>query len=82
MGLKKLAGKLVDYKQRYERGQAEKIKPKHVSKVMDKLTKKVSDLEAEISSAKSADKQARLKTKLKIAREHVERAEWLMKQIK
>jgi len=81
MGLKKLADKVADYKDRLKRGKASKIKPDHVKKVLEKLRKKVGDLESDITSTKNVDKKARLKRKLGIAREHVERAEWLMKKI-
>lgn len=81
MGLKKLAEKVVDYNERFERGQAEKIKPSHVEKVLRKLRKKAVDLETDIASAHSADKKARLHKKLDIANTHIERAEFLMKAI-
>lgn len=81
MGLKKLAEKVADYNDRLERGKAEMIKPEHVAKVLEKLRKKTADLHADLASTKDADKKARLKNKLDIAREHVERAEWLLKEI-
>lgn len=81
MGLKRLTEKLADYHQRLERGKASKIKPGHVKKVLQKLRKKVADLEAEIASTKNADKKTRLQKKLGIAREQVTRARWLLKQI-
>jgi len=82
MGLKKLADKLAEYNERLKRGKASKIKPSHVKRVREKLQKKVSDLEADITSAKTADKKARLTRKLSIAHEHIERAEWLLKSIR
>lgn len=81
MGLKKLAAKVVDYNERLESGKASKIKPQHVEDVLQKLRSKSTDLEAEISSATSADKRARLEGKLQIARAHIERAEWLLKEL-
>jgi len=81
MGLKKLAAKVVDYNERLESGKASKIKPGDVEKVLKKLRAKSADLEAEIAAAKSSDKKARLKDKLKIAHTHIERAEWLLKEL-
>jgi len=81
MGLNKLAEKVVSYNERLERGKAEKIKPDHVKKVLKKLRNKTADLEAEIDSAKNKDKKVRLNRKLEIAREHVDRAEWLLREI-
>ncbi len=81
MGLKKLAGKLSDYNTRLERGKAGKIQRSHIEKVMRKLQRKASQLEAEIASEDNKDKKARLQRKLGIAREHLARAEWLLSQI-
>jgi hypothetical protein len=81
MKLKKLTEKLADYKDRLERGKAEKIRPDHVERILEKLNKKAVDLEAEIASAKNPDKKARLERKLGIAREQIERAAWLLQEI-
>jgi hypothetical protein len=81
MGLKKLAEKLSDYNTRLELGKAEKIEAGHVRKVMEKLQKKSAQLQAEIAQEEKADKKARLERKLGVAREHVERAQWLLAQI-
>ncbi len=81
MGLKKLAAKMEDYNQRLESGKASKIKPRHVEKVLQKLRAKSIELEAEIASTTSADKKARQEGKLQIARTHIERAEWLLKEL-
>ncbi|SFU04794.1 hypothetical protein [Sedimentitalea nanhaiensis] len=81
MGLNKLAAKVVEYNERLESGKASKIKPNHVEKVLAKLKKKTDELEAEIASAHSADKKARLEKKLGVARTHVERAEWLLNEL-
>lgn len=81
MGLKKLARKVADYNERLESGLASKIKPGHVEEVLSKLRKKEADLEAELSASGNADNQTRLKRKLKVAREHINRAEWLLKEI-
>lgn len=81
MGLKKLAKKVEEYNERLENGKALKIKPHHVEEVLQKLRSKSTELEAEISSAKSVEKKARLDSKLQIARTHIERAEWLLKEL-
>ncbi|MBT8456968.1 MAG: hypothetical protein HKO95_07820 [Rhodobacteraceae bacterium] len=81
MGLKKLAAKVDEYNDRLEGGKASKIKPSHVEKVLEKLQKKSDELEAEIASATSAEKKARLERKLGIAKTHLERADWLLKEL-
>ncbi len=81
MGLKKLAAKVEEYKERLESGKASKIKPKHVEKVLDKLRRKSADLEAEMARATSDEERARLERKMRVARTHTERAEWLLKEI-
>ncbi len=81
MGLKKLTGKVADYRQRLESGKASKIKPSHVEKVLEKLRTKRAELEADVADAHDPDKQARLKRKLAIADEHIDRAEWLLAEI-
>ncbi|TCS59885.1 hypothetical protein EDD52_11718 [Primorskyibacter sedentarius] len=81
MGLKNLAAKVVDYNQRLESGKASKIKPRHVEKVLQKLSAKSDALETEIAATQSPDKKARLEGKLKVARTHIERAEWLLKEL-
>jgi thioredoxin reductase len=81
MGVKQLAEKVAEYNDRLEQGKVEKIKPDHVKKVQKKLQKKTAELEAEIAATGNEDKKVRLKRKLAIAREHAERAEWLLDKI-
>ncbi len=81
MGLKKLAEKVAEYNERLESGKASKIKPSHVEKVLEKLRKKSFELEAEIASAHSPEKRARLEKKLSVARAQIERAEWLLNEL-
>ncbi len=78
MGLKKLAAKVDDYNERLERGKANKIKPDHVRKVLEKLRRKMAELESEIESTKNSNKKSRLKRKLGVAHEHKKRAKWLL----
>lgn len=82
MGLKKLAAKVADYNERFERGKASKIKPSHVEKVLAKLRKKSAELSADLISAKSAEKKGRLEKKLEVAATQIDRAEWLLEEIK
>lgn len=81
MGLKKLAAKVAEYNERLKDGKASKIKPEHVSKVLESLQKKAAELEAEAEKAHSPEKRARLERKLEVARAQKERAEWLLKEI-
>ncbi len=81
MGLKKLAAKMAEYNERLESGKASKIKPDHVKKVLEKLRKKSVELQADIASAHSTDKRARLERKLEVARAQEARAEWLLKEL-
>ncbi len=81
MGLKRLAEKVAEYNERLERGKASKIKASHVRNILDKLRKKSAELEAEIATTKNDDKKERLKRKLGIANEQIERAEWLLGEI-
>ena len=81
MGLKRLAEKVAEYNERLERGKASKIKASHVRNILEKLRKKSAELEAEIATTKNDDKKERLKRKLGIANEQIERAEWLLGEI-
>lgn len=77
-----MAEKVAEYNDRLAQGKVEKIKPDHVRKVRKKLQKKTADLEAEMASTGNEDKKVRLKRKLAIAREHIQRAEWLLDKVK
>ena len=81
MGLKALAEKLVDYQHRLDHGKASKIKPSHVRKVLAKLQAKAVALEADIATAKTEEKKGRLRKKLTIAQDQIERAQWLLQEI-
>lgn len=81
MKLKKLAGKVADYNARLEDGKAHKIEPSHVEKVLEKLRAKEAEIIAEIAEAKSDEKRARLEHKLRVARDHIARAEYLLNEI-
>jgi predicted nucleic acid-binding Zn-ribbon protein len=81
MGLRKLAEKVADYQQRLEAGEARTIEPRHVEKVLDKLRRKEADLLARIAAETDPDERADLDSKLRVAREHITRAEWLLAEL-
>lgn len=81
MGLTKLAQKVADYQQRLEAGKASTIEPRHVEKVLDKLRRKEAELLARIASETERDERVDLDRKLRVAREHMTRAEWLLAEV-
>jgi hypothetical protein len=81
MGLRKLAEKVADYQQRLEAGKARTIEPQHVEKVLDKLRRKEADLLARIATETDLDERTDLDSKLRVAREHISRAEWLLAEL-
>ena len=81
MGLKELAAKVDEYNIRLEEGKVEQIRPHHVEEVLEKLRNNIASLETEIAVAQSEDKKQRLEQKRAIARAHVERGEWLLKNL-
>lgn len=78
MGLKKLAAKMADYNARLDEGKTEEIKPSHVEKVLGKLRDKETELTERLAQTENLDKSDRLNRKIGIAREHINRAEWLL----
>jgi hypothetical protein len=72
---------VLDYNKRLQSGKASKIKPNHLEKILRKLRTKEAELEAEIAHTKDGDSRSRLEKKLRIAREHIARGEWLMGEI-
>ncbi|MGA9253485.1 MAG: hypothetical protein WBV78_20960 [Roseobacter sp.] len=81
MGLTKIGEKLDKYFGRLDDGKAVKIKPAHVEKVIAKLRAKQSILQQEIDTATKPSQKERLKRKLSVAEDQIERAEWLMEKI-
>lgn len=81
MGLKKLTEKLAAYFERLETGKAQKIKPDHVHKVLDKLRAKEAELRDKLAHAETDEQHARLQQKLKVTQEHIARAEYLLTAI-
>ncbi len=73
--------KLDKYFKRLKKGKAQKIKPSHVEKVIEKLSNKEEMLLAEIADTQKENKIERLERKRVFLREQTERARWLLKEI-
>ncbi len=82
MALHKAIEKLKKYYNRLEDGDAKKIKPSHVEKVMKKLSKKEEILLKELSEATKASKKKRIQQKLDATREQIDRSQWLLEKIR
>ncbi|WP_294614999.1 hypothetical protein [Roseovarius sp.] len=74
--------KLGSYFERLENGQAEKIDPGHVEKMIRKLVKKREDLCADLADTAKPSKRARLEQKCATLDAQIERARWLFDQIR
>jgi len=81
MPLSRIIEKLNKYTDRLERGKVSKIKASHVEKVIAKLEKREASLLDQIETEKNQDQKRRLKKKLRVNRQQVERARWLLKQL-
>lgn len=81
MGLGKSIEKLDDYYSRLKKGKAKKIKSPHVEKVIKKLKAKEKALKDEFASTEKDGKKSRLKQKLAIVSEQIERANWLLQKV-
>lgn len=81
MGLKKLAAKVADYQERLASGHAKKIEPEHVQQVLDKLRRKEAELLARLATETNGGKREELEQKVSVARTHIERAEWLQREL-
>jgi hypothetical protein len=81
MELKKLAEKVADYQLRLQAGKARRIRPEHVEKVLDKLRRKEAELVSRCAAEREQAARCELARKLRIAREHIARAEWLLREI-
>lgn len=81
MGLKKLAAKVAEYQERLAAGHARKIEPEHVERVLEKLRRKEADLQARLAADPEDAEREEFEHKLKVAREHIERAEWLKREL-
>ncbi len=81
MGLESAVEKLDKYFKRLEAGKAQKIKPAHVEKVIQKLEAKAQLLRAELAETDKASKKQRLERKLEMVQEQQDRARWLETKI-
>lgn len=81
MALSEAIEKLKKYYKRFELGKTDKIKPRHVQKVLDKLSAKETSLLEEIEEVKKPSKKKRLEQKLKTTRKQSDRARWLLEEI-
>jgi len=73
--------KLADYYERFRKGKVEKIKLKHVDRVLTKLRSKKASLKEELKDAKNKEKRNRLTSKLSVIQIQIDRGEWLRTQI-
>ena len=81
MALTKAIEKLKKYYKRLEAGDAKKIKPSHINKVMNKLSNKEEIILKELSETTKASKKKRLRQKLGATRKQIDRSQWLLKKI-
>ena len=81
MPIKETAEKLEKYQERLRTGKAEKIRPKHVERILNKLTSKEIEITAELAETTKHSKQDRLEHKLATVRELIEKARWLASQV-
>ncbi len=81
MALSKTVEKLDRYYGRLKNGNAKRIKPAHVEKVIEKLDKRSLDLKEEISETQKDSKKERLERKLQKTQELTARAKWLLNEI-
>jgi hypothetical protein len=73
--------KLENYYERFRKGKVEKIKLKHVDRVLEKLRSKKASVEKELIDAKKEEKRHRLTRKLSVLKFQIDRGEWLLSQI-
>lgn len=81
MGLESTVEKLDKYYDRLKKGKAKKIKPTHVSKVINKLEAKEALLLSDLAEAEKEAKIQRLDKKLEMVRAQLNRARWLLSEI-
>jgi len=81
MGLEKTVQKLDKYLNRLSKGKAKKIKPADLAKVERKLLAKKHMISAELVECQKPSKLTRLKRKMAIVDQQLERAAWLRDQL-
>lgn len=73
--------KLAEYYERFRKGKVEKIKLKHVDRVLAKLRSKKTALKEDLKDAKKKEKRKRLTSKLSVIQIQIDRGEWLRTRI-
>ncbi len=73
--------KLENYYERFRKGKVEKIKLKHVDRVLKKLRTKKASVKKELIDSKKQEKRKRLTRKLSVLKIQIDRGEWLRSQI-
>ena len=81
MDLNETIKRLDKYQQRLAEGKAEKIKPHHIQKAIEKLTAKEAELTEEIRDTTKPDKRIRLEEKVSAIRAQIEKAKWLAEEL-
>lgn len=81
MALSDQAEKLAEYRARLEAGQADRISPEHVDRVIAKLEAKRARLTSKLTAATSDAERERLRRKLAKSEALIEQARWLRSQL-
>lgn len=82
MAMRKVVDRLKEYFARLDAGKVQKIKPRHIKQVIEKLEAKKVDLANEIATASSVASKVELQRKLLIADEQLRRAQWLLDEVR
>lgn len=81
MKLSRSIEKLAEYYERFRKGKVEKIKLKHVDRVLAKLRSKKTALKEDLKDAKKKEKRKRMTSKLSVIQIQIDRGEWLRTRI-
>lgn len=77
MALSDLAEKLAEYRERLDAGEADRIAPAHVDRVIAKLEAKRASLVEKLATAIAESERERLERKRAKAEALIEQAQWL-----
>ncbi|GAB5486273.1 MAG: hypothetical protein Pars93KO_27070 [Parasphingorhabdus sp.] len=81
MGLSSIDKRLEKYQERLAKGKVEKIKPRHIHKVIAKLTTMEAQLTTDLAEMTKPDKRKRFEQKMSTIREQINKAKWLETKI-
>ena len=81
MSIDETAARLDQYRERFRKGKVDEIKPKHVQKICDTLSRKRDQLDARLAAANNEPERQRLAEKRAVVDELIERAVWLRDQL-